>query len=137
MSAYLGIRYALAERFAPPQPAAYDAAAILGRFGPAAPQPARPIARREFGPRPEMSEDCLYLNVWSPGGDGLPVMVWLHGGGFTVGFANAFDGERLSTEGIVVVTLNYRLGSLGWLGGGNYGLLDVVAALRWVRQHIA
>jgi para-nitrobenzyl esterase len=135
--AYHGNRYARARRFAPPEPVDYDPGAILGRFGPAAWQPDRPLARREFGPRPEMSEDCLYLNVWAPGGDDLPVMVWLHGGGFTVGFANALDGDRLSAEGIVVVTLNYRLGSLGWLGGGNHGLLDVVEALRWVRRHIA
>jgi para-nitrobenzyl esterase len=85
-----------------------------------------------------MSEDCLFLNVWTPGGDGLPVMVWLHGGGFTVGFSNAFDGEHFATTNdVVVVTLNYRLGSLGWLGGGNYGLLDVAAALRWVQANIA
>jgi para-nitrobenzyl esterase len=65
-------------------------------------------------------------------------MVWLHGGGFTVGFSNAFDGEHFAASNdVVVVTLNYRLGSLGWLGGGNYGLLDVACALRWVRENIA
>ena len=138
MTAHLGIRYAQAERFGPPEPVAFDASQVSGEFGPVAFQPDRPIARREFGVRPAMSEDCLFLNVWSPGGDGLPVMVWVHGGGFTVGWSNAFDGEDFAaTNGVVVVTLNYRLGTLGWLGGGNYGLLDVVAALGWVRDNVA
>ena len=101
-----------------------------------------------------MSEDCLYLNVWTPDPSpeaGLPVMVWLHGGGnrFGYGSQDIHDGARLAARGIVVVTLNYRLGALGFLvhpelsgrdpGGarGNWALLDVIAALGWVRDNIA
>ena len=91
------------------------------------------------------SEDCLYLNVTTPaqGGEGLPVMVWMHGGGFVSGTGNDYDPSRLAAQGVVVVTLNYRLGVLGFLLGnddpaaGNYGLADQQAALRWVRDNIA
>jgi para-nitrobenzyl esterase len=96
---------------------------------------------------PATSEDCLHLNVFSTSldGDPRPVMVWLHGGGFAIGHAGAslYRGGRLAAAaGVVVVTVNYRLGSLGWLahpdlGGGNWGLLDQIAALRWVRENIA
>jgi para-nitrobenzyl esterase len=99
----------------------------------------------------EMGEDCLTLNVWTPGVDGArrPVMVWIHGGSFVVGAARraVTDGASLARNGdVVVVTLNYRLGALGWLhldefGGeldrsGNHGLLDQIAALEWVRDNI-
>jgi para-nitrobenzyl esterase len=93
-----------------------------------------------------MSEDCLYLNVWTDGtvGDQRPVMVWIHGGGFMAGFGGEarHDGGRLAQKGIVVVTINYRLGVLGFLahpalGTGNYGLLDQIAALKWVKRNIA
>ncbi|HYL59323.1 MAG TPA: carboxylesterase family protein, partial [Candidatus Acidoferrales bacterium] len=99
------------------------------------------------------SEDCLYLNVWSPGLDGKrrPVMVWIHGGGFTIGSGSQkiYDGSVLSSRGdAVVVTVNYRLGPLGFLrladltngaipSTGNEGMLDQVAALEWVRDNIA
>ncbi|WP_407193975.1 carboxylesterase/lipase family protein [Bradyrhizobium sp. STM 3566] len=98
---------------------------------------------------PEASEDCLTLNVFRPFGvDGpLPVMVFVHGGGFVTGTANdpLFDGARLAQAGLIVVTVNYRLGALGWLthpalsddGSGNYGLMDQIAALHWVRDNIA
>ncbi len=94
-------------------------------------------------------EDCLYLDVTVPAGAGrgdrLPVLVWLHGGGFTTGGAREYDGARLATAGdVVVVTVNYRLGALGFLSapsldavGGNYGLMDQAAALRWVRRNAA
>jgi len=100
-------------------------------------------------------EDCLYLNVWSPlrsGSERLPVMVWIHGGGFVTGSGSlpAGYGENLSRrEHVVVVSMNYRLGVLGFLAhpelsaesphgvSGNYGLLDQQAALRWVRRNIA
>lgn len=96
----------------------------------------------------ETSEDCLYLNVWTPGCDGnqRPVMVWIHGGGNTVGSGSQprVHGERLAMTGdMVVVTLNYRLGALGFLQApelgatGNEALLDQVAGLRWVKQNIA
>lgn len=96
----------------------------------------------------EVSEDCLYLNVWSPGLDDAkrPVMVWIHGGGNTVGTGSQprVNGEHLARLGeVVVVTVNYRLGALGFLHApglgatGNEALLDQVAALRWVRAEIA
>jgi para-nitrobenzyl esterase len=98
---------------------------------------------------PGASEDCLNLNVFRPFGvDGpLPVMVFFHGGGFVAGTANdpLFDGTRLAQAGLILVTVNYRLGVLGWLthpalskdGSGNYGLMDQIAALRWVHDNIA
>jgi para-nitrobenzyl esterase len=98
-------------------------------------------------------EDCLRLNVWTPGLDNRKraVMVWLHGGGFSVGSGNemsVYDGENLARHDVVVVTLNHRLGAVGFLdlsslGGekyaesGNAGLLDIVAALEWVRDNVA
>jgi para-nitrobenzyl esterase len=99
-----------------------------------------------------MSEDCLALNVWTPHTDAAkrPVMFWIHGGGFTVGAARNtwYDGQHLAARGdVVVVTINYRLGAWGFLDlssfgsryaqSANVGLLDQVAALRWVRQNIA
>ena len=98
---------------------------------------------------PDTSEDCLTLNVMRPFGvDGpLPVMMFIHGGGFVSGTANErrFDGARLAQAGLIVVTANYRLGALGWLaypalsegGSGNYGLMDQIAALHWVHDNIA
>jgi para-nitrobenzyl esterase len=102
----------------------------------------------------EMSEDCLYLNVWTPARSQdtkLPVLVYLHGGGFVSGDGSEarYDGANLAARGIVTVTVNYRLGAFGFLAppeaasesptgtSGNYGLLDQVAALRWVRDNIA
>lgn len=88
-----------------------------------------------------VSEDCLYLNVWTAGhtGDHRPVMVWIHGGGFQAGFGGEarHDGGRLAQKGVVVVTINYRLGVFGFLGTGNYGILDQIAALQWVKHNIA
>ena len=103
---------------------------------------------------PEMSEDCLYLNVWTPavGKDSrLPVMFWIHGGAFQNGFGHEieFDGDAFAKKGVVLVTINYRLGMCGFLahplltaenggkGSGNYGLFDQLAALKWVKKNIA
>lgn len=103
---------------------------------------------------PPMSEDCLTLNVWAPAerGEALPVMVWIHGGGFNNGSGTAalYDGTNLAKRGVVVVTVNYRLGRLGFFDhpalaaeraqgepGGNYGMMDIVAALEWVRDNAA
>src|SRR5260370_27254163 len=97
------------------------------------------------------SENCLALNVWTPargrGADKRPVMVWMHGGGFVNGTSDMYNSRWLAAKGhIVVVTINYRLGALGFLAHpslgpagniGNYGLADQQAALRWVRDHIA
>src|SRR4051812_48750437 len=105
------------------------------------------------GTVPAQSEDCLYLNVWTPAADDRrrPVMVWIHGGAFTSGSGATewYDGTSFATRGdVVVVTINYRLGALGFLhlgellgpeyeSSGNCGLLDQVAALGWVRDNIA
>ena len=101
----------------------------------------------EFGRQSD--EDCLTLNVWTPAtaGPPKPVMVWIHGGSFTGGSAKIYDGRWLVSRGdIIVVTINYRLGTLGFLAHpalgppgdvGNYGLADQQAALRWVRDNIA
>jgi para-nitrobenzyl esterase len=92
------------------------------------------------------SEDCLYLNVWTSTLDSLalqPVMVWIHGGGNLggAGSEDAYDGSRLAAKEVTVVTFNYRLGAFGFLAhdqvGANFGVLDYVAALNWVRKNIA
>jgi para-nitrobenzyl esterase len=121
---------------------------------PLAPQPASPASRLPEDPT-EQSEDCLHLSIWTPAPDASrrPVLVWVHGGGFTSGTAGSalYRGRRLAAEGdAVVVNVNYRLGALGFLAhralgdpahrgrvAGNWGLLDQIAALRWVRDHVA
>jgi para-nitrobenzyl esterase len=118
------------------------------RFGPGCVQAPSPYTQV-----PSMSEDCLYLNIWTPAkaaNDRLPVMVWIYGGASTGGAASmaAYDGTRLAEKGVVLVSINYRLGSFGFMahpeltkengkGSGNYGLQDQIAALRWVKDHIA
>ena len=99
------------------------------------------------------SEDCLGLNVWTPAASAsgkLPVMVWIHGGGFIIGASSqsVYDGEPLAAQGVVVVSMNYRMGVFGFLAhpalskespqgvSGNYGLLDMVTALEWVKHNI-
>ena len=99
-----------------------------------------------------MDEDCLTLGVWTRAenvGEGLPVMVWIHGGGLTVGSGDAYPGELLTSKGVVLVTINYRLGPFGFLAlpdltaesangaSGNQGLSDQIAALEWVRDNVA
>ncbi|MBD0861667.1 carboxylesterase/lipase family protein [Gordonia sp. zg691] len=160
-----GIRYAQAPvgdlrwRRAVPVPAADDVRAGDGivdavTFGPVCPQELNPAIK--LGPDAVMDEDCLFLNVWTPPGAsehardavGLPVMVWLHGGAYVLGSGCQpfYDGENLAATGdVVVVTLNYRLGVLGFADlssidprfESNVGLSDVLTALRWVRDHIA
>lgn len=121
----------------------------------ALPESSEMITAYDYGPPclqpliPASRENCLTLNVFRPFGvDGpLPVMVFIHGGGFVTGTANdpLFDGARLAQAGLIVVTVNYRLGALGWLthpalsdgGSGNFGLMDQITALRWVRDNIA
>jgi len=98
-----------------------------------------------------MSEDCLYLNVWTPvkkEGEKLPLMVFIHGGAFISGAGSLYNGMALAKKGVVIVTINYRLGALGFLAhpqlsnespnnsSGNYGILDQVAALEWIQQNI-
>jgi para-nitrobenzyl esterase len=155
--AFKGIPYAAdpsgEHRFLPPRPVepwsgVWDATA----YGPTAPQPAPPSWRLDRGAVVPESEGCLVLNVWSASGDGRrPVLVWLHGGGFSTGSGSQpwYDGSALARRGdVVVVTVNHRLGLLGFLdlgavAGASYenaahsGLLDLVAALGWVRDEIA
>ncbi|GAA5155759.1 MULTISPECIES: carboxylesterase/lipase family protein [Amycolatopsis] len=123
-------------RFAPPQPPG----PWSGEDAPA-PSSLQPdiLGRGLTG-----SEDCLYLNVYAPEAPGPhPVLVWIHGGGGVTGSPHDYDGTRFAEHGVVVVTIAYRLGALGLLylpevfGGGNFALLDQIAALRWVRDHIA
>ncbi len=103
--------------------------------------------------RKPMSEDCLYLNIWTPAeqiDEKLPVMFFIHGGGYKSGYSHeiTMDGDALAKQGVILVTIEYRLGSLGYLAlkelrspengaCGNYGLLDQIAALKWVRRNIA
>ena len=106
------------------------------------------------GEPPKYSEDCLYLNVWAPAkaaASPLPVMVWIHGGSFTHGYGHEieFGGEKYAQKGVILVTINYRVGMCGFLthpllkaenggkGSGNYGLFDQLAALKWVKKNIA
>ena len=137
---------------APQPPEPWAGVRRADTFGPRCVQP----SRREnsisyYGPEQE-SEDCLFLNVWTAAagaGEKRPVMVWLHGGAFYVGSGAIalFDGAYLANRGTVVVTVNYRLGRLGFLAhpeltresgfSGNYGLLDQIAALQWVKHYIA
>jgi para-nitrobenzyl esterase len=150
---YLGIPYARApvreaRWTAPDTVGPWDGVRDALAFGPAAPQPERPIGHWSHGPLPATSEDCLSLNVWAPAGGGedrdrLPVIVWFHGGGWAVGFSGSpvYDGAALARAlGAVLVSINYRLGSLGYLNhpslGANWGMRDQAAALRWVRDNI-
>ncbi|MBW3555432.1 MAG: carboxylesterase/lipase family protein [Actinobacteria bacterium] len=140
-------------RFRPPQPPVPWAEALdASRFGPLAPQllPERPLLPDE---PTSWDENCLSLNVWTPGLDGgrRPVLVWLHGGSFLTGSGAGlpYRGHHLARKGdVVVVTLNYRLGTLGFLAhpdlrdeetgaAGNWGLLDQLCALQWVAEHAA
>jgi para-nitrobenzyl esterase len=121
------------------------------RFSAAAPQNPGRLAALLGAPTETFAEDCLYLNVWTPAADGArrPVLVWLHGGSFTTGSGSQpiYDGARLAARGdVVVVTVNYRLGALGFLclpgleaedGATNCGLLDQLEALAWVQRNIA
>lgn len=119
--------------------------------GPACPQHVPP----SWGADPRQAEDCLYLNIWRPAGATpaakLPVMVWIYGGAFVIGdsASKIYDGSNLARDGVIVVNFNYRLGRLGWFatpeltkeagkyGTGDFGLMDQIAALKWVRANIA
>ena len=136
-------------RFRTPQPhSGWDGVRDASEFGPIAFQRPNEALDRMMGGAPQpQSEDCLFLNVWTPGLDDAarPVMVWIHGGGLTIGSGSEtyYSGANLAARGdVVVVTINYRLGVLGFvhvpaLGATNFGLLDPVAALEWVRDNIA
>jgi carboxylesterase type B len=143
-------------RWRPPKPAAaWVGIADASPFGPDALQETNAAPRLDRGRSlaDRMAEDCLYLNIWAPAdakAGTLPVMVWFHGGGFVCGSGAEpiYDGTALARRGAVVVTVNYRLGMFGYFAhpkltaespagaSGNYGLLDNIAALEWVRDNI-
>ncbi len=153
---FKGIPYALppvgAARWTAPKPMPrWAGVKTADAFGPVCYQPKATgtgIYTSDLG---AMSEDCLSLNVWTPANaQKAPVMVWIHGGAFTGGSSSEklYDGAKLAQHGIIVVSINYRLGVLGWLAhpelsaesplkvSGNYGLLDQIEALRWVKANI-
>jgi para-nitrobenzyl esterase len=154
---FLGIPYAAPpignQRWKPPAPAAkWKGTRNATAFGSRCMQGA--VFSDMVFRDPGISEDCLYLNVWTPAKTGstkLPVMVWIYGGGFVGGAASEprQDGSNLAKQGVVVVSMNYRLGIFGFFAhpdlaaesgrnsAGNYGLLDQVAALEWVKRNIA
>jgi para-nitrobenzyl esterase len=161
--AWLGIRYAKAPagelRFRAPQALDPQASESALAFGAPCPQIAHPFGVTTADPgTPVGAEDCLFLNVYAPhmttgeaASARLPVMVWFHGGSNIIGHGGAYDGGNLAQrEHVIVVTANYRLGPLGWFrhaalregsspedASGNYGTLDQVEALRWVKRNIA
>lgn len=151
LTVYRGIPFAAPPvgdlRWRAPQPAAkWDGVRQADKFGPS------PIQGTRTGS--SMSEDCLYLNVWTPAKsakDRIPVLVWIYGGGFSAGSTSdrSYSGEKLAKKGVVFVSINYRVGQLGFLAhpelsaespnhvSGNYGLLDQIAGLQWVKRNIA
>lgn len=155
---FRGIRYAEAPvgqlRWKPPVPARrWGGVRDATRFGASCHQPpSRPGSLYAPAEMPAMSEDCLFLNVWAPqDARDAPVFVWIHGGALSGGTSSdpMYDGAALARQGLVVVSINYRLGVLGYLAhpdlsrespegvSGNYGLLDQIEALRWVQRNIA
>ena len=161
---YKGIPYAAPPvgdlRWKKPQPVKpWTGIKVCDKYGAASLQDGQPVGSPywiEFyqGKAPKYSEDCLYLNVWAPAKapkTPLPVMVWIHGGSFTGGYSHEieFRGEKYPQKGVILVTINYRLGMCGFLahpllkvenggkGSGNYGLFDQLAALKWVKKNIA
>jgi para-nitrobenzyl esterase len=156
---YRGIPYAAPPsgdlRWKPPQaPASWEGTRQAAEPGDACPQPPYPTNGLYGSAPPPIGEDCLNLNIWTPAksaNDRLPVMVWIHGGAFVhgTGAAIGYDGENLARHGVVVVTMNYRLGVFGLLAlpelaaesphrsAGDYAFLDQIAALRWVQRNIA
>ena len=157
LTVYRGIPFAAAPvgelRWKAPQPAKkWSGVREATEFGAICPQSPQ-LARLTGEALPKSSEDCLFLNIWTAAGKGddepRPVMVWIHGGGLSLGWSNqvGYDGSALAGKGVVLVSINYRLGPLGYLAhpalskesgaSGNYGFLDQVAALEWVRRNIA
>jgi para-nitrobenzyl esterase len=155
---FKGIPFAAAptgdRRWKPPQPVvAWSGVKVADAFSPECPQSPYPAGSAYALPAAPTSEDCLYLNVWTAakGGEKQPVMVWIHGGAWTRGSASigTYDGANLAKKGVVLVTVNYRIGPLGFLAhpeltaespqhaSGNYGILDHIASLQWVQRNIA
>lgn len=157
LTVFRGVPYAEAPvgdlRWKPPVPvAAWDGVRDAADFGPACVQPPSRPGSIYLDEPPRMDEDCLSLNIWAPeGAENLPVFIWIHGGSLITGRGSAdmYDGSGLARQGLIVVTINYRLGALGYMAhpelsaesergiSGNYGLLDQIEALRWVNANIA
>ena len=157
LTVYRGIPFAAPPvgdlRWRAPQPAAkWEGVRPAAKFAPACVQAMRNPPGSD--PGPGVSEDCLYLNVWTPAQsprDRIPVLVWIYGGGFNAGATSVptYSGERLAQKGVVLVSIAYRVGPLGFLAhpelsaetknhvSGNYGLLDMIAGLQWVQKNIA
>lgn len=151
LTVYKGIPFAKPPvgelRWKAPQPAAgWNGVRVADKFGPAPMQGGNPPSGK--------SEDCLYLNVWSPAkspNEKVPVLVWIYGGGFAFGYTSdpMYDGANLAKKGVILVSIPYRVGQLGFLAhpelskespnhvSGNYGLLDMIAGLKWIKQNIA
>jgi para-nitrobenzyl esterase len=149
---YLGIPYAKPPvgnlRWKPPEaPVAWSGTRACTKYGATCPQPPGQVS---YG---KTSEDCLYLNVWTPAKastEKLPVMVWIYGGAFTTGSGSdsRFVGTNLTKQGVIVVTMNYRVGMFGFMAhpqlskesphhsSGDYGLMDMIQALKWVKTNI-
>ena len=152
LSVYKAIPYAAPPvgnlRWRAPQPAkAWEGVLKTDKFGPLPPQPTRPGRTADM-----MSEDCLYLGIASPANSAeekLPVMVWIHGGGFQTEWYGGDLWKHLALRGVVIVSVEYRTGALGFMAhpelskedkdghSGNYGLLDQIFALQWVQRNIA
>ena len=164
VTVFKGIPYAAAPvgdlRWQAPQPVpAWDGVKLCDEFGPICPQPGNKPGTfygDEFywQGTPEESEDCLYLNVWAPtrtlGKDAkLPVAMWIHGGAYMNGYGYevTMDGDEWASRGVILVTINYRLGTFGFLShpeltaeqgqSGNYGTMDQIAALQWIHDNIS
>lgn len=151
LTVYRGIPFAAPPvgelRWRAPQPAAkWEGVRLADKFAPGPMQMGNPPSGK--------SEDCLYLNIWTPAKsatDRLPVLVWIYGGGFNAGATSeqTYSGEKLAARGVVLVSIAYRVGQLGFLAhpelsaespnkvSGNYGLLDMIAGLAWIRDNIA
>lgn len=157
VEAWLGVPYAKPPlydlRWTPPQPISWAGVWNADRKMPECMQVLRPHSINNYFGEEATSEDCLYLNVWAPpgtkAGAKLPVVVFIYGGGGTIGSAGSpmYDGEHLAAKGVVFVTIGYRLGILGWMahpeltkeqGGhsGNYAYLDINAGLKWIHNNI-
>jgi para-nitrobenzyl esterase len=153
--AWLGVPFAAPPvrelRWKAPQASAkWDRVYHADRFAPMCLQPLRNRAMNHYFGNEATSEDCLYLNIWAPkSGEKLPVVVWIYGGGFNVGSASManYSGEHLAAKGVVQVNLAYRVGTLGFLShpeltkegdgaSGNYGLMDQIAGLQWIKRNI-
>jgi para-nitrobenzyl esterase len=157
LTVYRGIPFAAPpvgdSRWRPPQPAAkWDGVRHADKFAPACMQ-SGPPGSGSANQGPGMSEDCLYLNVWTPArpaNQRVPVLVWIYGGGFSAGATSipTYSGEKLAKRGVVLVSIAYRVGALGFLAhpglsaessnraSGNYGLLDMIAGLEWIQKNI-